>query len=74
MMVIGIDAHKRSHTAVTIDDNGRQQSTKTVGTTTQDHLRLLQIHARVLNDTLTHDYRHWYPDFTHTPQRQEQAA
>jgi transposase len=42
MMVIGIDAHKRSHTAVTIDDNGRQHSTKTVGTTTQDHLRLLQ--------------------------------
>ncbi len=42
MMVIGIDAHKRSHTAVTIDDNGRQQSTKTIGTTTQDHLQLLQ--------------------------------
>lgn len=36
MMVIGIDAHKRSHTAVTIDENGRQGSTKTVGTTTQD--------------------------------------
>ena len=31
-MIIGIDAHKRSHTAVTIDDNGRQQATKTVGT------------------------------------------
>jgi hypothetical protein len=42
MMIIGIDAHKRSHTAVTIDDNGRQQATKTVGTTTQDHLRLLK--------------------------------
>ena len=37
MMIIGIDAHKRSHTAVTIDGNGRQQATKTVGTTTQDH-------------------------------------
>ena len=42
MMVIGIDAHKRSHTAVTIDGNGRQQATKTVGTTTQDHLKLLK--------------------------------
>jgi transposase len=42
MMIIGIDAHKRSHTAVTIDDNGRQQATKTVGTTTQDHLKLLK--------------------------------
>jgi transposase len=42
MMVIGIDAHKRSHTAVRIDDNGRLLATKTVGTTTQDHLRLLK--------------------------------
>ena len=24
MMIIGIDAHKRSHTAVTIDGNGRR--------------------------------------------------
>lgn len=39
-MVIGIDAHKRSHTAVMVDDNGRELATKTVGTTTQDHLRL----------------------------------
>jgi transposase len=42
MMVIGIDAHKRSHTAVTIDEMGRAGTTKTVGTTTQDHLRLLR--------------------------------
>jgi hypothetical protein len=41
MMVIGVDAHKRSHTAVTVDDNGRRLSTKTVGTTTQDHPLLL---------------------------------
>src|SRR4029078_534579 len=41
MMVIGIDAHKRSHTAVTVDEMGRQGFVKTVGTTTQDHLRLL---------------------------------
>jgi transposase len=42
MMVIGIDAHKRSHTAVMVDANGRERTTKTVGTTTQDHLRLLK--------------------------------
>ena len=42
MMVIGIDAHKRSHTTVTVDEMGRAGSTKTVGTTTQDHLRLLK--------------------------------
>src|SRR5664280_1493613 len=35
---------------------------------------LLQIRTRVLNDTLTDDYRRWYPDFNHTPDRQEQAA
>lgn len=42
MVVIGIDAHKRSHTAVTVDEMGRQGSAKTVGTTTDDHLRLLR--------------------------------
>jgi transposase len=42
MMVIGIDAHKRSHTAVCVDEMGRQGFVKTVGTTTQDHLRLLK--------------------------------
>jgi transposase len=42
MMVIGIDAHKRSHTAVTVDEMGRQGFAKTVGTTTQDNLRLLK--------------------------------
>ena len=40
--VIGIDAHKRGHTAVRIDENGRLLATKTVGTTTQDHLRLVK--------------------------------
>ena len=34
---------------------------------------LLQIRTRVLNDTLTDDYRRWYPGFTHTA-RQDQAA
>jgi transposase len=42
MMVIGIDAHKRNHAAVSVDEMGRQGFVKTVGTTTQDHLRLLK--------------------------------
>src|ERR1700693_65247 len=42
MMVIGIAAHKSSHAAVTVDEMGRQGFVKTVGTTTQDHLRLLK--------------------------------
>lgn len=41
-MVIGIDAHKRTHTAVIVDEHDRQLSMKTVGTTTQDHLRLVK--------------------------------
>jgi hypothetical protein len=28
---------------------------------------LLQIRTRILNDTLTNGYRHWYPNFTHIP-------
>jgi hypothetical protein len=34
---------------------------------------LLQIHSRVLNDTLADDYRRWHPGFTHTD-RQDQTA
>src|SRR4051812_19598029 len=41
MVTIGIDAHKRSHTAVIVDEQGRQLATKTVGTTTRDHIALL---------------------------------
>jgi transposase len=41
MMVMGIDAHKRTHTAGTADEHGRAGHTKTVGTTTQDHLQLV---------------------------------
>ncbi|WP_245671705.1 hypothetical protein [Nocardia amamiensis] len=42
MMAIGIDAHKRTHTAVSADELGRKLSTKTVGTTSSDHLALLK--------------------------------
>jgi transposase len=42
MVVLGIDAHKRSHTVVAVDEHGRQLSTKTFGTTTADHLALLR--------------------------------
>jgi hypothetical protein len=42
MIVIGTDAHKRTHTAVATDQMGQQLSTKTVGTTSKDHLTLLQ--------------------------------
>jgi hypothetical protein len=35
---------------------------------------LLQIRTRVLNDTLTDDYRRWYPGSTHTADPLDQAA
>ncbi|WP_433200399.1 hypothetical protein ACQP00_28710 [Dactylosporangium sp. CS-047395] len=34
MVVIGIDAHKRTHTAVVIDSNGRKLGIKTCETAT----------------------------------------
>ena len=41
MVVIGIDAHKRSHTVVLVDEQGRQLAQRTTGTTSSDHLELL---------------------------------
>jgi transposase len=41
MVVIGIDAHKRNHTAVAVDGVGRQLATRTVAATTAAHFDLL---------------------------------
>ena len=42
MLVIGIDAHKRCHTAVAVDGLGRQVAVRTVNAATADHLGLLR--------------------------------
>jgi transposase len=43
MVILGIDAHKRTHTVVAIDEVGRQLGCKTtVATTTEAHLELVQ--------------------------------
>lgn len=42
MVVIGIDAHKRTHTAVAVDANGAQLGAKTVEATVSGHLELLR--------------------------------
>jgi len=43
MITIGIDAHKRSHTAVAVDELGRQLGSKTTpATTTKDHLAIIR--------------------------------
>ena len=42
MVVLGIDAHKRSHTAVAVDEMGRKLGERTAGTTSANHLELLR--------------------------------
>ena len=43
MITLGIDAHKRTHTVVAVDELGRQLATRTTATTTTaDHLDLLR--------------------------------
>jgi hypothetical protein len=43
MVTLGIDAHKRTHTVVAVDDAGRQLGQKTtVSTTTDAHLELVR--------------------------------
>jgi len=41
MVTIGIDAHKRSHTVVAVDEQGRRLAQRSVGTTSADHLGLV---------------------------------
>ena len=42
MVTLGIDAHKRTHTVVAVDDAGRELGQKTtVATTSDDHLEML---------------------------------
>lgn len=47
MVMLGIDAHKRTHTVVAVDELGRQLGMcTTTATTTEDHLELLRWAAR----------------------------
>jgi transposase len=41
MVVLGVDAHKRSHTIVAVDELGRKLGQRTAGTSSDDHLSLL---------------------------------
>ena len=42
MVTFGVDAHKRTHTVVAVNDRGTPVGQTTVGTTSQDHLVLLR--------------------------------
>lgn len=41
-VVIGVDAHKRSHTLVAVDAIGRKVGQRTVGTTSEEHLTIAE--------------------------------
>ncbi|MET7460045.1 hypothetical protein [Nonomuraea sp. NPDC005501] len=41
MMVIGIDPHKRTHTAVAVDEVGRKKDERTVQARDHGHVQLL---------------------------------
>jgi transposase len=41
VLILGIDAHKRTHTIVAINERGRHRAERTVTTTTDDHLALV---------------------------------
>jgi transposase len=61
MVTIGIDAHKRTHTVVVVDEQGRRLAqTTTAGTTSGDHLQLLTWVAEYGHDRLwaVEDCRH----------------
>ena len=46
MVVLGVDAHKRTHTIVAADELGRRLAEKTVATTSEGHLEALEWAAR----------------------------
>lgn len=52
MVILGVDAHKRSHTAVAVDENGRRLAAFTAQATQEGHLALLRWAARF-------DLRRW---------------
>jgi transposase len=50
MVTIGIDAHKRTHTAVACDGQGRERSRLTIGTSSSDHLELVAWARRLADE------------------------
>lgn len=41
-VVIGVDAHKRSHTLAAVDGVGRKLAERTSGTASEDHLKVVE--------------------------------
>lgn len=60
MVTIGIDAHKRSHTVVAVDEQGQQLAETTCGSCSDDHLRLVGWAAKLASERVwaVEDCRH----------------
>jgi transposase len=59
MIVIGVDSHKRTHTAVAVDETGRKLAERTVVATSAGHLELVRWAARFSDRTFAlEDCRH----------------
>ena len=59
MIVIGVDSHKRTHTAVAVDPTGRKLAERTLATTSAGHLELVRWAARFAERTWAlEDCRH----------------
>lgn len=59
MVVLGVDAHKRTHTIVAADELGRKLAEKTVATTSEGHLEALEWSAQWLEHSWAiEDCRH----------------
>lgn len=60
MMVFGIDAHKRTHTVVAVDERGRKTAQQTLRATTEDHLGLVGWAERLADERVwaVEDCRH----------------
>ncbi|MFY1654346.1 IS110 family transposase [Solwaraspora sp. WMMB762] len=59
MTVIGIDAHKRTHTLVAVDDLGRKLGERTIAATDEGHFQALEWSARWTQVTFAvEDCRH----------------
>ena len=46
MVTFGVDAHKRTHTIVAVDDHGKPLGQTTIGTTSKDHFGLVRWASR----------------------------
>lgn len=67
MVTFGVDAHKRTHTIVAVDEHGKPLGQTTIGTTSKDHLNLVRWAARFGSD------RRWaVEDCRHLSRRLEQ--